>query len=113
MAKSPRDHRIDALGDRQKSAYEFPHALSRLAAAAVRRDPAGSRLFAPCIDSPLAQPPLGPRSPESRTSAQNVVHFAPNTPFSAHPAEVDCTLSTTPTIHHTTPPVISHYFQTA
>ena len=30
MAKPPRDHRIDALGDRQKSAYEFPHALSRV-----------------------------------------------------------------------------------
>ena len=75
-----------------------------MAAAALRRDPAGSRLFAPCIDSPLSQPPLGPRSPESRTSAQNVVHFAPNTPFSAHPAEVDCTLSTTPPIHRTTPP---------
>ena len=75
-----------------------------MAAAALRRDPAGSRLFAPCIDSPLTQPPLGPRSPESRTRAQNVVHFAPNTPFSAHPAEVDCTLNTTPTIHRTTPP---------
>ena len=71
-------------------------------AAALRRDPTGSRLFAPCIDSPLAQPPLGPRSPESRTRAQNVVHFAPNTPFSAHPAEVDCTLSTTPTTQRTT-----------
>ena len=70
----------------------------------LRRDPAGSRLFVPCIDSPLAQPPLGPRSPESRTYAQNVVRFAPNTPFLAHPAEVDCTLSTTPTIHRTTPP---------
>jgi len=32
MAKPPRDHRIDALGDRQKSAYEFPHALSRVLA---------------------------------------------------------------------------------
>ena len=42
--------------------------------------------------------------PASRTYAQNVVHFDPNTTFSAHPAEVDCTLSTTPTIHHTTPP---------
>ena len=30
MAKPPRDHRIDALGDRQKSVYEFPHALSRV-----------------------------------------------------------------------------------
>ena len=70
----------------------------------MRRDPAGSRLFAPCIDSPLSQPPLGPRPPESRTYAQNVVRFAPNTPFLAHPAEVDCTLSTTPTIHRTTPP---------
>ena len=75
-----------------------------MAAAALRRDPAGSRLFAPCIDSPLSHPPLGPRSPESRTYAQNVVHFAPNTPFSAHAAEADCTLSTTPTIHRTTPP---------
>lgn len=74
------------------------------ASAALRRNPAGSRLFVPCIESPLAQPPLGPRSPESRTYAQNVVPFAPNTPFSAHPAEVDCTLSTTPTIHRTTPP---------
>ena len=42
--------------------------------------------------------------PASRTYAQNVVHFAPNTPFWTHPAEVDCTLSTTPTIHRTTPP---------
>jgi len=90
----------------------------------LRRDPAGSRLFVPCIDSPLAQPPLGPTTPTrpttltkpttltrpdgtppaSRTYAQNVVHFAPNTPFWTHPAEVDCTLSTTPTIHRTTPP---------
>ena len=82
----------------------------------LRLDPAGSRLFVPCIDSPLTQPPLGPTTPTkpttltrpdgtppaSRTYAQNVVHFAPNTPFSAHPAEVDCTLSTTPTIHRTT-----------
>jgi len=84
----------------------------------------GPRLFVPCIDSPLAQPPLGPTTPTrpttltkpttltrpdgtppaSRTYAQNVVHFAPNTPFWTHPAEVDCTLSTTPTIHRTTPP---------
>ena len=90
----------------------------------LRRDPAGSRLFVPCIDSPLAQPPLGPTTPTrpttltkpttltrpdgtppaSRTYAQNVAHFAPNTPFWTHPAEVDCTLSTTPTIHRTTPP---------
>ena len=68
----------------------------------IEAGPCGSRLFAPCIDSPLAQPPLGPTSPESRTRAQNVVHFAPNTPFSAHPAEVDCTLSTTPTTQRTT-----------
>ena len=42
--------------------------------------------------------------PAPRTYAHNVVHFAPNTTFSAHAAEVDCTLSTTPTIHRTTPP---------
>ena len=42
--------------------------------------------------------------PASRTYAQNVVRFAPNTPFLAHPAEVDCTLSTTPTIQRTSPP---------
>ena len=28
----------------------------------------------------------------------------PNAPFSVHPAEVDCTLSTTPTIQRTSPP---------
>ena len=84
----------------------------------LRRDPAGSRLFVPCIDSPLAQPPLAPTTPTkpttltkpdgtppaSRTYAQNVVHITPNTPVSAHPAEVDCTLSTRPTTHRTTPP---------
>ena len=79
----------------------------------LRRDPAGSRLFAPCIDSPLAQPPLAPTTPTtptrpdgtrpaSQNRAHHVVHFDPNTPFSAHAAEVDCTLSTTPTIHRTT-----------
>ena len=61
------------------------------------------------------QPPLAPTTPTTptrpdgtRPASQNrahyVVHFAPNTPFLAHPAEVDCTLSTTPTIHRTTPP---------
>ena len=61
------------------------------------------------------QPPLAPTTPTtptrpdgtppaSRTYAHNVVHIAPNTPLSAHPAEVDCTLSITPTIHRTTPP---------
>ena len=34
----------------------------------LRRDPAGSRLFAPCIDSPLAQPPLAPTTPTKPTT---------------------------------------------
>jgi len=82
----------------------------------LRRDPAGAPPFFSCTDSPLAQPPLAPTTPTrpttltkpdgtppaSRTYAHNVVHFAPNTPFSAHPAEVDCTLSTTPTTQRTT-----------
>ena len=42
--------------------------------------------------------------PASQNRAHNVVHLAPNTTFLAHAAEVDCTLSTTPTIHRTTPP---------
>ena len=42
--------------------------------------------------------------PASQNRAHNVVHLAPNPPFLAHPAEVDCTLSTTPTTHRTTPP---------
>ena len=61
------------------------------------------------------QPPLAPTTPTtptrpdgtrpaSQNRAHNVVHFAPNTTFSAHAAEVDCTLNTTPTIHRTTPP---------
>ena len=42
--------------------------------------------------------------PASQNRAHNVVHLAPNTTFLAHAAEVDCTLSTTPTTHRTTPP---------
>ena len=57
------------------------------------------------------QPPLAPTTPTTptrpdgtRPASQNRAHFAPNTPFSAHPAETDYTLSTTPTTHRTTPP---------
>ena len=55
MAKPPRDHRIDALGDRQKSAYEFPHALSRvlanpaLACNATTLSPARSSTLHTCM----------------------------------------------------------------
>ena len=105
------DHRTPVTACRRRVAplwSQFPQTTRTNAAtghelAATARDNRARTSWQPPLAPTTPTRPDGTR-PASQNRAHYVVHFAPNATLSAHVTEADCTLSTTPTIHRTTPP---------